>query len=105
QRVIGYSLPTGQEPQLTAIGRGMEEAIKQLELNWEVDIQDAQLSADTQVAGLDTLITKRVDAIASWTLDPGAADAVYQRAKSAGIALIGINSESQFFDSMIQTET
>lgn len=105
ERTIGYSLPVGQEPQLQAIGLGMEGAVEQLGLPWEIDISDAKLSADQQVADLDQFVTQDLGGIASWTLDPGAADAAYQRARDADIPVVGINSESEFFVSRIQTET
>ena len=66
---------------------------------------DSKLSADKQVSDIDSMITRRFGGITSWTLDPGAADAVYKRARAANIPVIGLNSTSKYFNSSIQGYT
>jgi ribose transport system substrate-binding protein len=99
--VIGYSDPAGSEEGLRGVGWGEKQAIKTLKLPWSVKEVDSQLSADKQVTDIDAMISLKVKGITSWTLDQGAADAAYKRAHDAGIAVIGLNSSSKYFDSSV----
>jgi ribose transport system substrate-binding protein len=81
------------QPGQQEINLGLEAASK--ELGWETTVLDANLSADKQVANVDTAISQQRNAIASWTLDPGAAAGAYERAIGAGIPVIGMNSDGQ----------
>ena len=83
--VIGYSDPLASEEGLRAVGYGARQAIKQLKLPWTLRELDAKLSSDKQITDIDTLVSLKVKGIMSWTLDPGAADAAYKRARAAGI--------------------
>jgi ribose transport system substrate-binding protein len=103
--VIGYSNPLAAEEGLRSVGYGAREAIKQLGLPWEVEELDAKLSPDKQVSDIDTFISLDAKAIMSWTLDPGAADAAYKRAVDAGVAMIGLNSTSDHFASVMAADT
>ena len=99
---IGYADPLGSEEGLRGVGWGERQAIKQLPLNWKVAELDDKLSADKQVSDIDSMIAQHVGGMTSWTLDPGAADAVYKRARAANIPVIGMNSTSKYFNSSIQ---
>ena len=103
--VIGYSDPLASEEGLRAVGYGARQAIKKLKLPWTVRELDAKLSADKQVSDVDTFVSLGVKGIMSWTLDPGAADAAYKRARNAGIAMIGLNSTSKYFNSVMAADT
>jgi ribose transport system substrate-binding protein len=103
--VIGYSNPLASEEGLRAVGYGARQAIKKLKLNWQVRELDAKLSPDKQVADVDTFRSLKVNGIMSWTLDPGAADAAYKRARDAGIPLVGLNSNSPHFVSTMAAHT
>jgi ABC-type sugar transport system substrate-binding protein len=102
---IGYSNPAGSEPGLRAIGYGMREAVKKLKLGWKVKETDAGFSANKQVSDIDSLITQDVEGVTSWTLNAGASEGVYKRARDAGIPVIGYNSPSKFFNTTIANET
>lgn len=103
--VIGYSNPLASEEGLRAVGYGARQAIKQLKLPWTLRELDSKLSADKQVSDIDTFVSLKAKGIMSWTLDPGAADAAYKRARDAGIAVIGLNSNSKFFNSVMAADT
>lgn len=103
--VIGYSDPLASEEGLRAVGYGARQAIKQLKLPWTLRELDAKLSSDKQITDVDTLISLKVKGIMSWTLDPGAADAAYKRARAAGISVIGLNSDSKHFNSVMAADT
>jgi ribose transport system substrate-binding protein len=99
---IGYADPLGSEEGLRGVGWGERQAIKDLGLNWKVNELDDKLSANKQVSDIDSMIAQQVRGLTSWTLDPGAADAVYKRARAASIPVIGLNSTSKYFNSSIQ---
>jgi ABC-type sugar transport system substrate-binding protein len=103
--VIGYSNPAGTEEGLRGVGWGEKQAIKALKLPWTVREIDARVSADKQVSDIDAMISLKVGGITSWTVDQGAAEAAYKRARDAGIAVIGINSQSKFFNTAIAAWT
>ena len=103
--MLGYSNPLASEEGLRAVGYGMNQAIAELGLPWSVNELDAALSADQQVADVDTFVSQEAAGVASWTLDPGAADAAYERATEAGVPVVGLNSESQFFVSQVMAHT
>lgn len=103
--VVGYSNPSGSDVSLQSIGYGAKEAIEKLELPWTVREVDAKLSADKQVSDIDTLITQQAGGIVSWTLNSGAMEPAYARAKEAGIPVIGLNSESPSISTNIKSET
>lgn len=103
--VIGYSNPLASEEGLRAVGYGAREAIKKLKLPWTLRELDSKLSPDRQVSDVDTFVSLKAKGVMSWTLDPGAADAAYKRARDAGIAMIGLNSTSKYFNSVMAADT
>jgi ribose transport system substrate-binding protein len=99
---VAYISPVAAQPGQQAIDLGLQEGAKAL--GWTDKVLDANLSADKQVANVDTAITQKYDAIASWTLDPGAAAGAYTRALSAGIPVIGMNSDGEGVTSTVWWE-
>lgn len=65
---------------------------------------DANLSPSKQVTDIDTFILQKVNGITSWTLDQGAATAVYQRANKAGIPVVTENSPGQYVNTVFVQE-
>jgi ribose transport system substrate-binding protein len=103
--VIGYSDPDAAEQGLESVGYGAQQAIKELHLPWTLKSLNANLSANQQVSNIDTLVSLHVKGILSWTLDPGAAEAAYKRATTAGIPVVGLNSASPVFASEMAAYT
>jgi len=68
----------------------MQQAAKSL--GWKIEMLDSNLSANTQVSNIQTLIQEKVSAIASWTLDSGATAGIYSQSEEAGIPIVGMNS-------------
>jgi ribose transport system substrate-binding protein len=96
--LIGWSDPLASEEGLRAVGYGETRAIKQLGLaGWRVKDLDAALASNKQVSDIDTFISLGAKAITSWTLDQGALDPAYKRARAKGIPVIGINTFSKYF--------
>ncbi|MHB1344295.1 MAG: sugar ABC transporter substrate-binding protein [Thermoleophilia bacterium] len=65
---------------------------------------DANLTPAKQVTDIDTFISQKVNGITSWTLDQGAATAVYQRAQDAGIPVVTENSPGEFVTTVFAQE-
>lgn len=65
---------------------------------------DANLSPSKQVADIDTFIQQKVNGITSWTLDQGAATAVYERAQKAGIPVVTENSPGDYVSTVFVQE-
>jgi len=99
---VAYISPVAAQPGQQEINLGLDAGAK--ELGWENDVLDANLSPDKQVANVDTAISQQRNAIASWTLDPGAAAGAYERAIGQGIPVIGMNSEGQGVTSTVWWE-
>lgn len=87
---VVYLSPVAAQPGQQDIFWAMQQAGKSL--GWQVSQIDANLSPDRQVAGVDTAITQKRAAIASWSLDPNAVAGAYSRARAAKIPVVGVNS-------------
>lgn len=90
--VIGVSQPTMTHP-IRKAGNEIIDAWKEKHPNVEVIVSDGQLKADKQIADIEDMIAKKVDAILvaahqSPTLVP-----VLQQAKDAGIPIVAFDRE------------
>lgn len=103
--VIAYANPAASEPGLRAITYGMRQAVKELGLGWKVQEANAGFSANKQVSDIDSFINLKVRGLTSWTLNSGASEGVYKRAKEAGIPVILYNSPSKFVTTKIENAT
>lgn len=101
--LIGESSPVASNPNQQAITHGQRVAAAKY--GFAFKSLDANLSADKQVSDIDTFISLGAKGITSWTLDPGAADAVYSRAVKAGALVVGFNSVSKNIATTIGQET
>lgn len=57
---------------------------------------DANITPAKQVSDIETFIQQKVNGITSWTLDQGAATAVYKKAQDAGIPVVTENSPGDY---------
>ncbi|MHB2001010.1 MAG: sugar ABC transporter substrate-binding protein [Solirubrobacteraceae bacterium] len=87
---IAYISPVAAEPGQQQIAAGMAKGAK--ELGWSSSALDSALSSSKQVSNIETAINEGDNAIASWTLEPLAAAGAYEKAQSAGLPVIGVNS-------------
>jgi ribose transport system substrate-binding protein len=87
---VAYASPVASQPNQQELYAGMQEAAKSL--GWKIQMLDSNLSANTQVSNIQTLMQEKVSAIASWTLDSGATAGIYSQSEAAGIPIIGMNS-------------
>ena len=65
---------------------------------------DANITPAKQVADIETFIQQKVDGISSWTLDQGAATAVYKKAQDAGIPVVTENSPGSYVTTVFAQE-
>ncbi len=101
--LVGFANPIATVPSQQGLIHGAREAGGHDGL--DLQVADANLSADKQVSDVDAFVTRDAKGILTWTLNQGAADAAYQRAQTAGIPVIGFNSTSDFIASVIKTDT
>lgn len=97
--LIGWANPLASNPGLQAITYGQVQAAKKL--NWRVRTIDSNLSTDKQVSDVDTLISLGSKGLISWTLNPGALDAAYQRARKAKIPVVTYATPSKFSNTTV----
>src|SRR6201994_2447612 len=86
---VAYLSPVAAQPGQQEIYKGIEQGSK--ELGWSSTVLDSALSSEKQVSNTETAINQGDKAIASWTLDPGAAAGAYEKAQKAGIPVVGLN--------------
>ena len=99
--VIGSAHPIlAGQPDQQALLLGQQKVAKVL--GWKVSALDAQLSSDKQIADIDTFITKKVQGITTFSLDPKAAEPAFKRAKQAGIPVVGFNSAAPSVTTVIK---
>jgi len=96
---IGYSSPVASQPSQQGVIQGLKSGAKSVD--GKAEVLDANLSPDTQVSNVQTMVQKKYGAIALWTLDAGAMQGTFAQVKSAGIPLIGVNSESDDMTSTV----
>jgi ribose transport system substrate-binding protein len=65
---------------------------------------DANITPAKQVADIETFIQQKVNGISSWTLDQGAATAVYKKAQDAGIHVVTENSPGDYVTTVFAQE-
>lgn len=65
---------------------------------------DANITPAKQVADIETFIQQKMDGISTWTLDQGAATAVYKKAQDAGINVVTENSPGDFVTTVFVQE-
>jgi ribose transport system substrate-binding protein len=87
---VSYLSPVAAQPGQQELYEGVEQGSK--ELGWSANVLDSALSSEKQVSNTETAINQGDKAIASWTLDPGAAAGAYEKAQKAGVPVIGVNS-------------
>lgn len=100
---FGFSSPVLSQEGQKFTAQGVEAAADSL--GWESQVYDANLSPDTQVSNIQTMVDRPASAIASWALDEGAISGAYARADAAGIPVIGVNSGGTGVDTSVWTES
>lgn len=88
---VGYSTPVAAQVSAQNLALGLKNAAAGLK--WDLDILDANLSADKQISDVQTMLQQGKAAIGTWTLDAGAAGGAYAQAQAAGVPVVGVNSE------------
>ncbi|WP_329140215.1 sugar ABC transporter substrate-binding protein [Streptomyces sp. NBC_01476] len=87
---VGLSSPVMAQEGQKNLSDGFKAAASSL--GWKAKVYDANLSADTQVSNVQTMIDQQVGALGAWALDDNAIAGVYANAKGAGIPVVGVNS-------------
>jgi ribose transport system substrate-binding protein len=101
--VIGFASPIlAGQPDQQALFLGQQKA--GASLGWKVISLDAQLSQDKMIANIDSFVTKKVQGITTFALDPKASEPAFARAKAAGIPVVGYNSAAPSVATVIKQQ-
>lgn len=92
--VFAESNPIASNQHQMAFEHGKREMCKILGVDFVT--ADANITPAKQVADIETFIQQEVDGICSWTLDQGAATAIYKKAQDAGIPVVTENSPGDY---------
>jgi ribose transport system substrate-binding protein len=87
---VGFSNPTAAQPILQTFQKALTGAGARL--NITVKSLDAQLDANKQVSDIDQFVTQHVDAIIVFPLSQDSLTPALNRAKQAGIKVLGFNA-------------
>ena len=96
------SNPVASNQHQMAFNYGKQEMCKLLGADFIT--ADANITPAKQVADIETFIQQKVDGISSWTLDQGAATAVYKKAQDAGIPIVTENSPGDYVTTVFVQE-
>ena len=91
--LFGYISPIAANPSEQTSMAGQEAGAKAL--GWNYSPLDGNLSADKQIAHVDTLLTMGAKAIAIWSMDPNALAAALKRSSDQGVPVIGVISPGE----------
>ena len=91
--VIGVSMLSLQSEFIVNVKDAMEARAK--ELHVELNISDAQRTAEKQVQQIETFISQKVDAIILNPCEVEASSPAVDKARAAGIPIINVNSETK----------
>lgn len=90
---IGLTVGTLANPFFVAMGKGAEEAGK--ELGAEVLVESAEYDLAKQTSQIENFITKKVDVILLNAVDSKGIAAAVQQAKAAGIPIIAVDTNAE----------
>jgi ribose transport system substrate-binding protein len=93
QYVVGFSNPTAAQPILATFQNALVAAGKKL--NIKVVSIDAALNVEKQVSDIDDLIAEHVNGIIVFPLAPATLTPALDRARKAGIKVLGFNAVVQ----------
>lgn len=93
QFVIGFSNPTAAQPILQTFQKSLVAAGKHL--NIKVVPVDAQLNVQKQVSDINQMVAQHVDGIVVFPLAPNTLTPALNRARKAGIKVLGFNAVVQ----------
>ncbi|HVA30928.1 MAG TPA: sugar ABC transporter substrate-binding protein [Gaiellaceae bacterium] len=93
QFVVGFSNPTGAQPILQTFQKSLVAAGKHL--NIKVVPVDAQLNVQKQVSDINQMVAQHVDGIVVFPLAPNTLTPALNRARKAGIKILGFNAVVQ----------
>ena len=99
---IDYASPVEAQPgqQLFDVGAKQAAALS----GSSYSALDSNVDASKQIANMTTMLQQKPDVIGTWTLDPGSTAGIYKQVTSAGIPLIGTNSDDNGITTTIWTE-
>ena len=93
---IGFTNPLAANEQLMMLQNSIKARVELL--GYEFVPVDDQLNVDKQIADIDQLVAQKVDGIIVFPLDAKSVGPAVERAKAAGVKVVGINVNMEQLD-------
>ena len=99
---IGFTNPLAANEQLMMLQNSIKARVELL--GYEFVPVDDQLNVDKQIADIDQLVAQKVDGIIVFPLDAKSVGPAVERAKAAGVKVVGINVNMEQLDGDIELD-
>ncbi|MBS0559497.1 MAG: ABC transporter substrate-binding protein [Proteobacteria bacterium] len=100
---VGVTVGTLGNPYFVAVGKGVTDAVREINPNAKVTISSADYDLNKQFTQIDNFIAAGVDLILVNAADPRAILPAIKRAQAAGIAVVGVDVAAAGADATVQT--
>jgi len=100
---VGVTVGTLGNPYFVAVGKGVTDAVREINPNAKVTISSADYDLNKQFTQIDNFIAAGVDLILVNAADPRAILPAIKRAQAAGITVVGVDVAASGADATVQT--
>jgi ribose transport system substrate-binding protein len=100
---VGVTVGTLGNPFFVAVGKGVTDAVREINPNAKVTVASADYDLNKQFTQIDNFIAAGVDLILVNAADPRAILPAVKRAQAAGITVIGVDVAAAGADATVQT--
>lgn len=101
---VGVTLGNMGNPFFVALARGAESEAKKINPAVKFSALSADYDLSKQASQIDNFITSGVDLILVNAVDPKALESAINRAKKAGIAVVGVDAAAAGADAVVMTD-
>jgi len=102
-KAVGVTVGSLGNPYFVAVGKGVTDAVHEINPNAKVTISSADYDLNKQFTQIDNFIAAGVDLILVNAADPRAIAPAVKRAQAAGITVIGVDVAAAGADATVQT--
>jgi ribose transport system substrate-binding protein len=102
-KAVGVTVGSLGNPYFVAVGKGVTDAVHEINPNAKVTIASADYDLNKQFTQIDNFIAAGVDLILVNAADPRAIAPAVKRAQAAGITVVGVDVAAAGADATVQT--
>ncbi len=103
-KAVGVTVGTLGNPYFIAVGKGVTDAVHEINPAAKVTISSADYDLNKQFTQIDNFISAGVDLILVNAADPRAIAPAIKRAQAAGITVVGVDVAAAGADATVQTD-